>query len=69
MNPYAQTLATSVKHDQLQHASVRHVLKTKSSRATYPAPEPDLIQQLSKGNVPGNTGCPNTKVTSSLQER
>lgn len=33
---------------------------------TYPAPEPDLIEQLSKGNVPGHTSCPDSEVTTSL---
>lgn len=33
----------------------------------YPAPEPGLIQQLSKGNVPGSSCRPHSKVASSLQ--
>lgn len=33
----------------------------------YPAPEPGLIEQLSKGNVPSRCCCPDSKVSSSLR--
>ena len=42
--------------------------KILSSEKAYPAPEPDLIQQLCKCNVPGNTSGPDTKVATSLPQ-
>ena len=49
--------------DSQKHAAL---IKRKSA---HPAPEPDLIDELSKGNVPSNSSCNYTHVATSLHSQ
>ena len=42
--------------------------KTNHLQSAYPAPEPNFIEQLSKGNIPGYTSSPDAKVSTRLKK-
>ena len=46
----------------------KQTLKMNHLQSAYPAPEPDFIEQLSKGNIPGYTSSPDAKVSTRLKK-
>ena len=50
-------------------SSSSNLCNTNHLQSAYPAPEPDFIEQLSKGNIPGYTSSPNAKISTGLKKQ